>query len=146
MGCDHITSLNIFLIFSTSAAIMKPTSPTPFDEASLAPIVNTFYRYNLADKRINQFFAKINMRALLIMQTKFLTHALSGAGINKKIMSMHHRHLGLQDHHFDAVISNLEKALVDHNVGETEIRGILAAAEGTRESMLGRHTYKTDLE
>ncbi|ORY06316.1 globin-like protein, partial [Basidiobolus meristosporus CBS 931.73] len=123
---------------------MKPSAPPTFDEASLTPVVATFYQYNLADDRINRFFKRIDIKALKYMQTRFLTYALNGSGINKKIMSMNHRHLGLQDHHFDAVLENLKKALLDHGVDETQVNPILAAAESTRDSMLGRPSHKTN--
>ncbi|KAK9680704.1 hypothetical protein K7432_015874 [Basidiobolus ranarum] len=124
---------------------IKPIDQPVLDEASLALVLSSFHEYNLADTRINNYFRNLNMQTVLSMQAKFLSHALGGPKLNHKIMSMNHRHLKLQDCHFDAVMNNLHKALRDHKLDESEIEHVLTAAEGTRDSMLGRNTRKPSL-
>ncbi|ORY00770.1 hypothetical protein K493DRAFT_390697 [Basidiobolus meristosporus CBS 931.73] len=121
---------------------IRPTTQPVLDEASLALVLSSFHEYNLADTCINNYFRNLNTQTMLSMQAKFLAHALGGAKLNHKIMSMNHRHLKLQDHHFDAVMNNLHKALKDHDLTEAEINHVLIAAEGTRDSMLGRTTRR----
>ncbi|ORX98322.1 globin-like protein, partial [Basidiobolus meristosporus CBS 931.73] len=102
-------------------------------------MVEKFYHYNLTDRRTRVFFQGINIERLQRMQTTFLVHLLGGKKINMaKMRAAHRRLLDLNDFHFDAVMKNLMKAAKDLGVSLKLRERILAAAETTRDDVLGR--------
>ncbi|ORX82230.1 globin-like protein, partial [Basidiobolus meristosporus CBS 931.73] len=108
-------------------------------EERVERIVERFYHYNLTDKNTKAFFQGINVERLQRMQTRFLVHLLGGKAINtRKMRAAHKRLLDLNDRHFDAVLNNLRKAVWDMGINRELTKKIMAAAETTRDDVLGR--------
>ncbi|ORX68885.1 globin-like protein [Basidiobolus meristosporus CBS 931.73] len=108
-------------------------------EERVERIVERFYHYNLTDKNTKLFFQGINVERLQRMQTRFLIHLLGGKAINtRKMRAAHKRLLDLNDGHFDAVLNNLKKAVKDMGISRDLTQRIMAAAETTRDDVLGR--------
>ena len=83
--------------------------------------MDKFYEKVLADERINQFFANIDMEKQRQHQQNFMTYAFGGAQQwNGRTMREAHQKLveemGLTDSHFDAVAENLVTTLVELNI------------------------------
>lgn len=104
--------------------------------------VDIFYRYVLADDRINHWFEGIDMEKQIAKQHAFMTMAFGGPhNYTGADLRRGHTHLvarGLNDEHFDAVKENLEKALKDLNVPEEKITQVLDLVETTRNDVLNR--------
>lgn len=121
-------------------------SDTLFDkiggEAAVDAAVDIFYRKVLADDRINEFFADVDMDKQAAKQKAFLTMAFGGPNnYTGEDMRKGHAHLverGLNDSHFDAVMENLGATLTELNVPEELIGEAAAIAESTRNDVLGR--------
>lgn len=101
-----------------------------------------FYEKVMADKRINSFFAGIDMAQQRKKQTLFLTYVFGGPN-NYSGKNMREAHAvlvkkGLSDVHFDAVIENLGNTLVEMGVGTDLINQAAAIAQSTRNDVLGR--------
>ncbi|KAK9687479.1 hypothetical protein K7432_014779 [Basidiobolus ranarum] len=120
----------------------KTTEPTILEilgEDRVELLVERFYHYNLTDRKTRIFFQGVNIERLQRMQTTFLIHLLGGRQMNMtKMRAAHKRLLDLNDSHFDAVMKNLTKAAKDLGISPKLTVGILAAAETTRDDVLGR--------
>ncbi|KAK9767879.1 hypothetical protein K7432_001942 [Basidiobolus ranarum] len=117
----------------------EPTILEILGEDRVEQIVERFYHHNLTDRRTRAFFHGINIERLQRMQTVFLVSLLGGKPINmRKMRSAHKRLLELNDSHFDAVMKNLMRAAKDMQVPRNLRDRILAAAEITRDDVLGR--------
>jgi len=108
-------------------------------EAAVDAAVDKFYDRVLADSRINQFFEGLDMVAQAAKQKAFLTMVFGGPNdYSGKDMREGHKHLGLTDEHFDAVVENLGATLKDLGVGDEDIQEVAALAETTRDDVLNR--------
>lgn len=108
-------------------------------EAAVDAAVDKFYDRVLADGRINSFFEGLDMVAQAAKQKAFLTMVFGGPN-NYTGMDMRegHKHLGLTDEHFDAVVENLGATLKDMGVPDADIAEVAAIAETTRADVLNR--------
>lgn len=111
-------------------------------DAAVNAAVDIFYRKVLADKRINKFFATVDMDKQAQKQKAFLTMAFGGPHkYTGKDMRNGHAHLvkqGLNDSHFDAVMENLGATLKELKVPAELIAQAAAIAESTRKDVLGK--------
>ncbi len=111
-------------------------------EAAVDAAVDIFYRKVLADDRISEFFADIDMDKQAAKQKAFLTMAFGGPNsYTGEDMRKGHAHLvarGLNDSHFDAVVENLGGTLKELGVSDDLIGEVAAIAETTRNDVLGR--------
>lgn len=111
-------------------------------EAAVNAAVDIFYRKVLADDRINDYFADVDMDKQAAKQKAFLTMAFGGPNnYTGEDMRKGHAHLverGLNDSHFDAVMENLGATLTELNVPDELIAEAAAIAESTRNDVLGR--------
>ena len=74
--------------------------------------VELFYNKVLADTRINSFFKKTDMTKQRQMQKQFLTFAFGGSTKwNGKSMRAAHKHMKLDEDHFEAVAEDLAATL-----------------------------------
>ncbi|ORX97366.1 globin-like protein [Basidiobolus meristosporus CBS 931.73] len=104
-------------------------------------LVERFYHYNLTDRKTRLFFQGVNIERLQRMQTTFLIHLLGGKQMNMtRMRAAHKRLLDLNDSHFDAMLKNLTKAGKDLGISSELRERILAAAETTRDDVLGRNS------
>ena len=111
-------------------------------EAAVDAAVDIFYRKVLADDRINEFFADVDMDKQAAKQKAFLTMAFGGPNnYTGEDMRKGHAHLverGLNDSHFDAVMENIGATLTELNVPGELIAEAAAIAESTRNDVLGK--------
>ena len=81
-------------------------------EGAVDAAVELFYNKVLADTRINSFFKKTDMTKQRQMQKQFLTFAFGGSTKwNGKSMRAAHKHMKLDEDHFEAVAEDLAATL-----------------------------------
>lgn len=103
--------------------------------------VEAFYVKVLADKRINEYFANINMGKQRRKQKEFLSAAFGGPiPWQGKDLRRAHTDLELTDVHFNAVAENLQTTLEDLKVPKDLIDQVMAIAASTRPAVLNRKT------
>jgi hemoglobin len=111
-------------------------------EKAVDAAVDIFYRRVLADGRIARFFDTVDMERQAAKQKAFLTMVFGGpANYTGKDMREGHKHLvekGLNDSHVDAVLENLATTLRQLNVGEEEVKEVVALANSVRGDVLNR--------
>lgn len=104
--------------------------------------VEIFYQKVMKDDTINHFFSGIDMDKQRRKQTLFLTYAFGGPNnYDGKSMREGHKHLvekGLNDAHFDAVVSHLAGTLKELGVTDELIQEVGKIAESTRNDVLNR--------
>ncbi len=110
--------------------------------AALDKAVDLFYEKVLADDRIKDFFAGVNMVAQRQKQKAFLTMALGGPN-NYTGLSMRRAHSplverGLSDGHVDAVIETLAATLTELGASPADIAEAGRIANSVRDDVLGR--------
>lgn len=108
-------------------------------DAAITAAVDLFYQKVLADNRINQFFANVDMRSQALKQRAFMTLAFGGPGhYSGKHMRAAHAGLALTDAHFDAVAEHLGATLTELGVPAAMIGEVLSTVETTRADVLNR--------
>lgn len=114
-------------------------------EAAVDLAVEKFYEKVLADKRVQHFFADIDMEEQKQHQKHFMTYAFGGAQHwNGRPMREAHQRLvaemGLTDQHFDAIAENLIAALVELGVSQPLIDEVVQIVGSTnhRNDVLNR--------
>lgn len=108
-------------------------------KAAINAAVDGFYVKVLADNRIKQFFADVDMKRQIRRQKEFLSAAFGGPNPWKgKDLRTAHEGLGLKDEHFNAVAENLQKTLEELKVPKELIDQVMAIAASTRDDVLNR--------
>lgn len=108
-------------------------------DAAVDAAVDKFYEKVLADDRINEFFAKVDMSAQSSKQKNFLTMVFGGPNnYSGQDMRVGHAHLSLTDEHFDAVVENLANTLTELGVASDDIAEVAKIAESVRDDVLNR--------
>lgn len=101
--------------------------------------VDIFYRKVLGDDRISHFFDNISMEAQAAKQKAFLTMAFGGPNsYTGKDMREAHKHMNLNETHFDAVVEHLAATLQELGVGEEDINEIAGIANSVKDDVLNR--------
>lgn len=112
-------------------------------KAAIDAAVDRFYVKVLADKRINEFFQDINMKAQHRKQKEFLSAAFGGPIPWKgKDMRAAHENLDLTEAHFNAVAENLQKTLEEMQVPKDLINEVMTIAASTKDAVLNRQPAK----
>ena len=112
-------------------------------KAAIDAAVDRFYVKVLADKRINEFFQDINMKAQHRKQKEFLSAAFGGPIPWKgKDMRAAHENLDLTEAHFNAVAENLQKTLEEMQVPKELINEVMTIAASTKDAVLNRQPAK----
>lgn len=102
--------------------------------------VKIFYTKVLADDRIKQFFADVDMVRQAAKQESFLSAAL-GSPVKytgRDLRKAHEKLPGLNDTHFNAVAENLQATLVELKLKKEIIDRILAILETVRADVLNK--------
>jgi len=108
-------------------------------EAAVNAAVDIFYRKVLADDRINEFFDTVDMEAQHQKQKAFLTMAFGGPNsYTGKDMREAHKHMKLNETHFNAVAENLVATLQELNVAQEYIDEIVAIALSVKDDVLNK--------
>lgn len=109
---------------------------------AIGAVVVAFYEKMLADDRVNEFFATVDMDAQKAKQTAFLTmvtggpHKYSGRGMRDVHAPLVAR--GLNDSHVDVVIEHLGSVLRSLGVAEEKIKEVAVIVESVRADVLGK--------
>ncbi len=107
--------------------------------AAVDAAVDIFYRKVLVDDRISHFFDTVDMEAQAAKQKAFLTMVFGGPNsYTGKDMREAHKHMNLNETHFDAVVENLAATLTELGVGEAEINEIAGIANSVKDDILNR--------
>ena len=107
---------------------------------AIRPVTQTFYQKVLADEELAPYFAFVNMERLIGMQTSFLTMALGGPSdySGRGLRDAHAGLRGLNDEHFDKVVTHLAQTLKEFGVSDYDISAVGAVAESVRVDVLNR--------
>ena len=101
--------------------------------------VDIFYRKVLSDDRISHFFDSVDMEAQHAKQKAFLTMAFGGPNnYTGKDMREAHKHMDLNDEHFNAVAECLVLTLNDLSVPQEYIEEVVAIATSVKDDVLNR--------
>ena len=107
--------------------------------AAVDAAVDIFYRKVLADDRISHFFDSVDMETQAAKQKAFLTMAFGGPNsYTGKDMREGHKHMKLDESHYNAVIENLAATLTELGVSESDIGEIAAIAGTVKDDVLNR--------
>lgn len=105
--------------------------------AAIDAAVDIFYRKVLADDRVSEFFDTVDMAAQHAKQKAFLTVALGGPNnYTGKDMREAHKHMKLNQGHFNAVAEDLAATLEELNVPQAKIDEVIAVVATTRDDVL----------
>jgi len=111
-------------------------------EPAVDAAVEAFYERVLADDLLAPFFTGIAMSRQIAKQKAFLTVAFGGPNrYNDRAMRAAHADAvskGLDDRHFDAVVSHLAETLLNMGVATGEIEAVAKVAESIRDDVLSR--------
>jgi hemoglobin len=101
--------------------------------------VDLFYAKVLADEDVRGFFTGVDMDVQRAKQRRFLSHVFGGpAPWDGKELRHAHRHLKLEDAHFDAVAGHLQATLEELGLAEELVTEVMTIAAGTRDDVLDR--------
>lgn len=101
--------------------------------------VEAFYVKMLADNRVKDIFADINMEKQRRKQKAFLSAAFGGPiPWTGKDLRTAHEGLGLNETHFTATAENLQKSLEELKVPKDLIDQVMAIAASTHDDVLNR--------
>ncbi len=114
--------------------------------ATLDAAVDIYYRHVLNDPYIVSFFGGANMEKQAARQKMFmrmsLTMTFGGPHLfTGKDMREGHKDLikmGMDDSHFDHILTHLRSTLVELDVDEALISQVIASAESMRDDVLDR--------
>ncbi|WP_207061109.1 group 1 truncated hemoglobin [Motiliproteus sp. SC1-56] len=111
-------------------------------EAGLERAVEIFYQAVLADPLLAHFFDGIDMERQRYHQRLFLRYATGGDDRyqGQGLGAVHRRlveEMGLNNVHFNAVLSHLESTLLQHGLNDEDVQGVLARIEALRPEVLG---------
>lgn len=108
-------------------------------KAAIDAAVELFYVKMLADDRVKQIFADVNMTRQRKKQKEFLSAAFGGptpwTGVDLRTA---HKELPLTETHFQAVAENLQKSLEELNVPKDLVAQVMAIAASTHDEVLNR--------
>lgn len=108
-------------------------------EEAVNAAVDIFYRKVLADDRISDFFDTVDMETQAAKQKAFLTMAFGGPNnYTGKDMREGHKHMALDESHYNAVIENLAATLTELGVPEQDITEVAAIAGTVKDDVLNR--------
>ena len=108
-------------------------------EAAVNAAVDIFYRKVLADDRISHFFDTVDMDTQAAKQKAFLTMAFGGPNnYTGKDMREGHKHMNLDESHYNAVVENLAATLTELGVSDSDIAEVAAIADTVKDDVLNR--------
>lgn len=108
-------------------------------ENAVNAAVDIFYRKVLADDRISEFFDTTDMERQHQKQKAFLTMAFGGPNnYDGKSMRDAHKHMNLNEDHFNAVAENLVATLQSLEVPQPLIDEVVTIALSVKDDVLNR--------
>ncbi|WP_096086368.1 group I truncated hemoglobin [Agaribacterium haliotis] len=107
--------------------------------AAVNAAVDLFYEKIIADTRIKHFFDSVDMEQQSSKQKAFLTNVFGGpVKFSGKGMREAHKHLDLNETHFNAVAENLVATLTELKVGQSEIDEVVTIALSVKDDVLNK--------
>ncbi len=101
--------------------------------ATVSRIVMALYERLLDDDDVGPFFDDVDMPRLIDHQTKFVASLMGGpASFSDTHIANAHRHLTINDAHFDKLKELLTATLEDFGVDVLDIEAVLGAFEARR--------------
>lgn len=104
-------------------------------------LVDKFYKNVLEDDSINHFFKNVNMNKLKEHHNMFLMYSLAELkNMSGESLRESHKQLvkeGLNQNHFNAMISHYKHAMQDCDINPKNIHEIIKILEATRNDILG---------
>ena len=101
--------------------------------SKVSKIVLAFYDTLLDSDEIGPFFDDIDMSKMVDHQTKFIASLLGGpAAYTDRQLHQLHRHLDINDGHFDKLKIVLSDTLSTHGVEPSDVAAVLAEFEKRR--------------
>lgn len=101
--------------------------------------VDIFYRKVLSDELISDFFESTDMDQMRAKQKSFLTMAFGGPNKYSGLdMREAHKHMNLNEGHFDAVAGHLVSTLKELTVPQEYIDEIVSIALSVKDDVLNK--------
>ncbi|MDJ0775769.1 MAG: group 1 truncated hemoglobin [Mastigocoleus sp. MO_167.B18] len=112
-------------------------------EAAVEATVDKFYLKIMEDKRINRFFAGVDMKKQRENQAAFLIFAFGGSAYyrGRSLRTAHQKlveQCGLKDEHFDLVFEHLVSTLKELSVADELIKEVGKNLQSARSYVLNR--------
>jgi hemoglobin len=134
-----------------SASSSAPKTGSLYDRlggmGAISAVVDEFAQIVLGDTRINKKFARSDATRLVTNLKDFVCNATGGPcqynGLN---MKKAHKHMGVTDGEFNALVEDLVKALDKFNVGEREKTELLSALGGMKADIVENESSATGTE
>ena len=99
--------------------------------------VDIFYRKVLSDQNVSHFFDIVDMDKQIAKQKAFLTYAFGGPNqYTGKDMREAHKHLNLNESHFQSIAGHLQDTLKELNVPQDLINEVMTIAANTHDDVL----------
>ena len=99
--------------------------------------VDIFYRKVLSDQNVSHFFDIVDMDKQIAKQKAFLTYAFGGPNqYTGKDMREAHKHLNLNESHFQSIAGHLQDTLKELNVPQDLINEVMTIAASTHDDVL----------
>lgn len=106
-------------------------------EKAVTAAVDVFYGRVLSDPKVKHFFDDIDMEKQMAKQRAFLTMAFGGPKkYSGKDMREAHKHLKLNEEHFQAIAGHLQGTLEELKVPEELIAKAMKIAASTHDDVL----------
>lgn len=108
-------------------------------EPAVDAAVDIFYRKVLADDHISRYFDTVDMEQQAAKQKAFLTMAFGGPNsYTGRDMREGHKHMNLDESHFDAVMGHISATLKELGVNDQDIAEVAAIANSVKDDVLNR--------
>ena len=136
---SNVLSLLLNKLFNNNPQKEEPMSlyESIGGAAAVDAAVDLFYRKVLVDDRISEFFDTVDMESQHAKQKAFLTMVFGGPGeYSGKDMRAAHKHMNLNETHFNAVAENLVATLKELEVPQEYIDQIVAIALSVKDDVL----------
>jgi len=134
-----VTALGVCTAFAVAASAQEKTlcerlGGTP----AVSAVVDSFGGKVLKDDRVNKKFAKSDANRLVTNLKGFVGQAAHCPGVKYKGKNMKntHRHMGVTEGEFNAVVDDLVKTLDEFKVPEKEKNELLAALGPTKKDIV----------
>lgn len=106
--------------------------------STVSKIVLTFYDRMIEDDTVGPFFDDVDLSRLIDHQNKFISSLMGGpASFSDAHIERAHRHMTIEDHHFDRLKEIVEETLTDFSVETADIETILGGFEKRRTLLIG---------
>ena len=121
---------------------MNAVEQTLFDKyggfSTVSRIVMRLYDRLLDDDDVGPFFDDVDMARLIDHQTKFVSSLMGGpASFSDRHIAGAHRHLTIENSHFDRLKELVRETLEEFSLEEQDIEAVLAEYEARRGLLIG---------